>query len=50
LIRLEDGDQLTGLERIDGLVPGEDGADPADGGADPGEGAPDDEPPAAAEP
>jgi DNA gyrase subunit A len=44
LIRLEEGDQLTGLERIDGLVPGEgaiqDAADAGDAAGDPSDGTP----------
>jgi DNA gyrase subunit A len=44
LIRLEEADQLTGLERVDGLVADEEGADPGEGGqpldaGEPGEGA-----------
>jgi DNA gyrase subunit A len=49
LIRLEDGDQLSGLERIDGLAgdadPDAAAGDPAAGGPiDEGSGAPDDTP------
>ena len=41
LIRLEEGDQLSGLERIDGLAAGVDGADSVpEGEATPGEATP----------
>jgi DNA gyrase subunit A len=47
LIRLEDGDQLTGLERIEGLAPVEDNAEDgaAAGDPPPGESSSDDAPP-----
>ncbi len=41
LIRLEEGDQLSGLERIDGLAGDTDGDDPDSAGAE-GEGGADD--------